>query len=138
MKVDPFTRTPGVAGNAFINMHYADKIIGSFEDERSSKFVYKIVGLRGSGKTVLLTNISEYFQERKDWIVINITPDTDILLAIVTKLYSRNELQKMFLNAKIDLSAFGIGISIENSSQIFDIGTALEQMLLQLDKRKKR
>ena len=51
-RIDPFTRTPGVAGDAFINMHHADAIIENFDSDRSSKYIYKIVGLRGSGKSV--------------------------------------------------------------------------------------
>ena len=62
-KANPFTRTPGVAGAAFIDMHYADEIIENFENDYSSKYVYKIVGLRGSGKSVeyrkiILMNLS--------------------------------------------------------------------------------
>ena len=43
-KIDPFTRTPGIAGAAFIDMHYADTIIENFSSELSSKYIYKIVG----------------------------------------------------------------------------------------------
>ena len=40
-KIDPFTRTPGVAGAAFINMHYADEIIENLESDYSSKYIIK-------------------------------------------------------------------------------------------------
>ena len=30
-RINPFTRTPGVADAAFIDMHYADRIIENFE-----------------------------------------------------------------------------------------------------------
>ena len=51
-KISPFTMTPGIAGNALIETHYADEIIANFESSESYKYVYKIVGLRGSGKSV--------------------------------------------------------------------------------------
>ena len=35
-KINPFTRTPGVAGGAFVDMHYADEIIVNFESDLSS------------------------------------------------------------------------------------------------------
>jgi len=37
IKISPFTCTPGLAGQAFINMHYADEIIAYFESEESQK-----------------------------------------------------------------------------------------------------
>ena len=39
--VDPFTRTPGIAGKAYIDMHYKDIVINSFENPESSKYIYK-------------------------------------------------------------------------------------------------
>lgn len=66
-KVDPFTRTPGLAGDAFIDTHYADEIIYNFESEKSSKYVYKIVGLRGSGKSVEYRKIVNAMSDKKSW-----------------------------------------------------------------------
>ena len=48
-KISPFTRTPGIAGGALIETHFADEIIMNFESADSYKYVYKIEGLRGSG-----------------------------------------------------------------------------------------
>ena len=38
-KVDPFTRTPGIAGKAYIDNGIADEIIANFSSEESSKYV---------------------------------------------------------------------------------------------------
>ena len=38
-EVDPFTRTPGIAGKAYIDMHYKDIVINSFENPESSKYI---------------------------------------------------------------------------------------------------
>ena len=38
IKVDPFTRTPGVAGNAFIDMHYTDEIVEAFTNENTNDY----------------------------------------------------------------------------------------------------
>lgn len=65
-KNNPFTRTPGVAGAAFIDMHYADEIIVNFESDLSSKFVYKIVGLRGSGKSVEYRKVINMLSAKKE------------------------------------------------------------------------
>lgn len=34
--------------------------------------IYMITGVRGSGKTVMLTDISKHFRKDKDWIVIEL------------------------------------------------------------------
>lgn len=38
-----------------------------------------ITGVWGSGKTVMLTDISKHFRKDKDWIVIELNPDRDLL-----------------------------------------------------------
>jgi len=105
-RTDPFTRTPGVAGNAFINMHYADEIIGSFEDERSSKFVYKIVGLRGSGKSVEYSKIINYFAEKKNWLTYTLSAAGDPISTLIAKLS-----RESFIDNKIHGTSVSIGAS---------------------------
>ena len=63
--INPFTRTPGVAGAAFIDTHYADEIIQNFESDLSARYVYKIVGLRGSGKSVEYRKIINTMRQKK-------------------------------------------------------------------------
>ncbi|MBQ9334311.1 MAG: hypothetical protein IJS12_08275 [Lachnospiraceae bacterium] len=84
--INPFTRTPGVAGTAFIDMHYADKIIESFESDLSSKYVYKIVGLRGSGKSVEYRKIINALTDRKGWLVYTLSSAGDPLSTLIAKL----------------------------------------------------
>ena len=73
-RINPFTRTPGVAGAAFIDMHYADEIIRNFESELSSRYVYKIVGLRGSGKSVEYSKIINRMSEKRGGLYILYLP----------------------------------------------------------------
>ena len=139
MANNPFTLTFGTEPIQYINRNtQTNEIISTFSGEMPATNVYMISGVRGSGKTVLLTNIADYFEKKDEWIVVNVTPDVDILNTVAAKLYSRSELKKLFVQAKLDLSAFGLGVSIEKGNQIFDIETALEKMLAELDKKKKR
>ncbi len=85
-RTDPFTRTPGVAGNAFINMHYSDEIINSFENEDSSRYVYKIVGLRGSGKSVEYRKVINHFTEKKGWLTYTLSAAGDPVSTLIAKL----------------------------------------------------
>ncbi len=85
-RINPFTRTPGVAGAAFIDMHYADEIIRNFESELSSRYVYKIVGLRGSGKSVEYRKIINRMSEKKGWLVYTLSAAGDPVSTLVAML----------------------------------------------------
>ena len=75
-----------------------------------------ITGGRGSGKKVMLTDISKHFRKEKEWIVIEMNPERDLLYSFAAKLYDQKELKDLFIQAKIDLSVLGIGISIEKAN----------------------
>jgi len=74
-----------------------------------------ITGVWGSGKTVMLTDISKHFRKDKDWIVIELNPDRDLLYSFA-KLYDQKNLKDLFIKAKLDLSVLRIGVSIEKSN----------------------
>lgn len=62
---NPFTHTYRTAGQAYINMGWAEKAIENFSYDKPSEYVYKIVGVRGSGKTVVLSDILGYFRAKE-------------------------------------------------------------------------
>ncbi len=64
---NPFVTTFGIEPENFIKRPVeSEKIISEFLSSSPSNFVYIITGVRGSGKTVLLTSIANYFSNRKD------------------------------------------------------------------------
>ena len=75
-----------------------------------------ITGVWGSGKTVMLTDISKHFRKDKDWIAIDLNPDRDLLYSFAAKLYDQKNLKDLFIKAKLDLSVLRIGVSIEKSN----------------------
>ena len=75
-----------------------------------------ITGVWGSGKTVMLRDISKHFRKDKDWIVIELNPDRDLLYSFAAKLYDQKNLKDLFIKAKLDLSVLRIGVSIEKSN----------------------
>lgn len=85
-KINPFTRTPGVAGAAFIDTHYADEIIKNFESDLSSRYVYKIVGLRGSGKSVEYRKIINTLRQREGWLVYTLSAAGDPVNTLIAHL----------------------------------------------------
>ena len=134
---NPFSISFGLEPKEYISRHQqTDRIIGAFTEESPSNHTFMLSGIRGSGKTVLLANITETFEKKKDWIVINTSPDMDILNSIAAHLYGRKSIHTIFTEAKIDLSGIGIGISLKNATPIYDISVALERLLEEISKKK--
>ncbi|MDO4487753.1 MAG: ATP-binding protein [Eubacteriales bacterium] len=99
-----------------------------------------ISGVRGSGKTVLMTDVSRRMEAQKDWISVDIAnPESDIVESLARALYKKTELKSLFLNAKIDLSVLGLGISVEKSDTVaVDVEDAADIMLSALKKKGKK
>ncbi|MBQ9015132.1 MAG: ATP-binding protein [Firmicutes bacterium] len=100
--------------------------------------MFIITGVRGSGKTVLMTEVSKKIARQKDWITIELNPERDMLTGLAAKLYSEQNLAELFRDAKINLSFFGFGLEIGGTEPITDIEIALSRMLSCLKKQGKR
>jgi len=114
------------------------EIIETFDSENPAQQTYMITGVRGSGKTVFMTEISNKLQKRKDWITVEIPSNCDILKELAAKLSSENSFAKIFQQAKINLSAWGFGLEVSGSSPITSIEVALEKMIDSLAKKGKK
>lgn len=113
-------------------------IIETFTQEEPSQQAFMITGIRGSGKTVFMSAVSDYFAGQKDWICVELSTEQDMLQSLAAKLTSVNSLAKIFKSASINLSAFGIGFSVSGTVPISDIETALSRMLESLKKKGKK
>ena len=85
-KTDPFTRTPGIAGKAYIDNGIADEIVANFCDEDSSKYVYKITGLRGSGKSVEYSKVIRTLKETDGWLVYPLSASGEAVDTLISKI----------------------------------------------------
>ena len=106
-KIDPFTRTPGVAGKAYIDNGIADEIINNFCSEESNKRVYKITGLRGSGKSVEYSKVIRAIKEKKDWLVYTLSAAGDAVETLIAKMNMES-----FLNSKSETTAISSTASL--------------------------
>lgn len=100
--------------------------------------VCMITGVRGSGKTVALTSIANTIREDKDWIVVDLNPERDLLNSLAAELSSRQELVQMFKDAKINLSLFGLGLEIDGTAPVTDVVVVLQRMLEKLTQKGKK
>lgn len=86
VRIDPFTLTPGVAGKPYIDCGIADEIITNFKSSESSKYVYKITGLRGSGKSVEYGKVLQALEKDKNWLVYPLAAEGSGVTALISYL----------------------------------------------------
>ena len=107
----------------------ASEITESFLSEYANQRTYMITGVRGSGKTVLLTELAAHFRERKDWTVIPLSPESDMIHSLAAKLSNTRQYYEVFRDAKINLTLFGFGLEIDGEPPVTDEETAILRML---------
>ncbi|MCI5826657.1 MAG: ATP-binding protein [Lachnospiraceae bacterium] len=136
---NPFTLSFGKKPVQFISrITQTNEIVENFKADVPSNQIYMLTGVRGSGKTVLMTTIANMLREEENWIVLELNPERDLLQSLAAKLYSIPQMHHIFVKSKLDVSALGIGVSIEDAVPVADIESALDLMLDELQKAKKR
>ena len=133
---NPFTTTFSKAPEyTYIRTEETEEILENFQYEHPSESVYKITGVRGSGKTVILSKVEEELRQNKDWLIFDINPSRDILKQIATLLVKagfgpkEKETTSINISATVLGSGGGIGYSAQKNNQIFDIGIEVEEMI---------
>ena len=116
----------------------AERIISEFSQDHPANCINLITGIRGSGKTVFITQITGKLGMQDRWIIVNLNAQRDLLVSLASKLCSNRILNQIFTEAEINLQAFGIGFSIKGAPIITDIEEALIRMLKSLKKHGKR
>lgn len=84
---NPFSLSFGKKPLSLIDREYQKaEIINSFEGENPASQIYMITGLRGSGKTVMLTDVAKHFRKQDSWTVVDLTPERDLLQSLAAAL----------------------------------------------------
>lgn len=87
-----------------------------------------ITGVRGPGKTVMMTELSDYF-EQNGWITLDISPDEDIVASIIANLYNEKGIKSLFTKVEISVAALGISASVSRNQPDVTGDVVLKQML---------
>ncbi|HBA47457.1 MAG TPA: Archaeal ATPase [Lachnospiraceae bacterium] len=136
---NPFTLSFGKKPLQYISrLSQTTEIVENFKAAEPSNQIYMITGIRGSGKTVMMTNIAGEIKKEENWVVLELNPNRDILQSLAAKLYALPEMHRAFLQAKFDFSALGLGVSLENAVPVTDIENVIELMLAEVKKRNRR
>ena len=136
---NPFSINFGKVPNQYISR---DVVINEIIEEITSDYYqnqcFMLTGTRGSGKTVTMTALEKRVSELDDWIIVRLNPTRNMIESLVAKLYDSRDYLTKFLKANVNLSKFGIGTTIESQPPVADIESALEIILNQIKKKKKR
>jgi len=133
MNSNPFTLSFGKEPQSLVKREMqSSEIIQNFTAENPGYQACILTGVRGCGKTVSLTTISNTIKENNDWIVVNLNPELDLLEGLASELSNRRDLFDIFREAKINLSFLGFGIEIEGEPPVTDLVSALRKMLNKL------
>ena len=109
VRIDPFTLTPGVAGKPYIDMGIAEEIIANFKSDESYKYVYKITGLRGSGKSVEYSKILQTFEKEKHWLVYPLSAEGSGVATLISYLSRENFIESKKVKTSIGANASAEG-----------------------------
>ncbi|MBQ7277280.1 MAG: AAA family ATPase [Bacilli bacterium] len=139
MQSNPFSMTFGIEPNNYIKrIKESELIISEFTALNPSNYVYIITGIRGSGKTVLLSNIANHFMNNDDFLVVDPGPKNNILENIASEIYETGKVKKLFLKKDFSFSFHGLSFSISGDEPVSSINTIIKKMLDYLKKKKKR
>ena len=134
---NPYSLVFGIEPDEYVSrISQKQEVVNAFIE--GTQRLYMVTGVRGSGKTVFMSDIKNVFKGRKDWVVIELTTERDMLTGLAGKLSSDEKLGAAFKSAKLNLSLFGIGVEIKNVAPIADIEVALQRMLSILKKQGKK
>ena len=135
---NPFTLTFGQRPNEFINSRSEQigRIISSFNMEKATNQVYMITGVRGSGKTVSLAEISDYYNGKPDWIVLRLSIDTDIIEAAISEINRKSAVNRLGFELSVNL---GIAeMKVNQSRGEVSTESKFRNILEELDRNKKK
>lgn len=138
-KRNPYIISFGRIPKQYINRSIIiDSILETLESDEIEEQAFKLTGIRGTGKTVALTEIEKRLRDNKDWIIVDIRSNSNIMEDIVSNLYSEVPFISTFVDAELNLSKFGIGIGVSKKSPVSSLDYALKAMMREIKKKHKK
>lgn len=138
-KNNPFTLSFGMSPNEFISRYeYSDEIVNTFSATNPVSHAYLIEGIRGSGKTVLMTTIEKELQKEKNWIVVDLNSTQDLLSDFALKLVDSCKKLTDIFKKGFNLSVAGFGLGINGEGQNRESVSVIYELLDNLKKKNKK
>ena len=136
---NPYAVAFGRIPTSYINRDLIiDEIVTAFNSEYVDAQCYKLTGVRGSGKTVTMTAISKKLVEDSRWIAVDLSSSENIVQDLIAILYDKVNFLTQYIDAELNLLAFGVGVSISKNRPVASVDVALGKILDVINKRGKR
>ncbi len=137
MSSNPFTVIFGVEPKSMIPRDNEFMgVVSVFESDNPMTYGYVITGVRGCGKTVLMTALQNYFAQKDNWFVLRLNPDIDLFESAVSQLGQYISLEsEQITEVSFSVAGFGAGVSHKTFS---DNETILRKMLMYAKKKNKK
>ena len=137
--INQFSTSFGIEPKNYIQrLKESKQIIDDFKSEEPSNFAYLITGIRGSGKTVLLSYVANYFKNDDDWIVLDSGPRKNMLENVAAELYEKGKSKHLFLKTEFNFSFHGASISISGGNPVSSLMAILQKMLEHIKSKRKK
>lgn len=137
---NPFSLTFGQPPKQLIDRPVQkEQILEDFTSETSPQMVYVITGVRGSGKTVLMTQIADRLAvDDETWITVELNSEMDLLQNLVAELYDNPVCRPWFQQAEIRLPFIGLELGFSQENSTISYGTTAKKMISSIQKHRKR
>ena len=138
-KNNPFTLAFGKPPVRLINRYEdIDNIITAFDADYTISYTYLIEGVRGGGKTVLMSSVANELKKDDSWIIVNLNSTQDLLYGLAKSLENTVKNIPDFLDKGFNLSVLGVGIGIGGESKEKDSVSVIEDLLSYIKKKNKK
>lgn len=122
--MNPFNPSFGKVPQIFLDRTTTiNKIILGLENYNSPYQTTMIYGVRGVGKTSLLTDVAKTMEKKKNWIVVNLMPNRNMMENLIESIYKQATPKLQKILDKID----NIKISTFKSALGIDFGLKTAQ-----------
>lgn len=138
-KDNPFTLTFGKHPEEYISRYEStEMILSAFEADHPISQTYLIEGVRGSGKTVLMTTIAQELAENDTWVIIDLNSTQDLLHDLSARLTNTCRKMTDIFKGGFNISVAGFGVGINGTGETADEISTIESLLTELGKKNKK
>ncbi len=118
MKRDnPFTLSFGRQPGEYISRyHDTEEVISTFDAEQPVSQAFLIEGVRGSGKTVLMTTIVKEFESREEWMVVELNSSRNLMEELGIRITAEMNRQPELLKRGFGITAAGFGVTVNGQN----------------------
>ena len=140
---NPFTVSFGRIPYEYIpRPRQTQQILDMFNEMPVTDQMYMIVGVRGSGKTVMLNTVISELKKEPEWIVLKISPNDNILETLYRDLWNHDFMKEHFSKKAVNwkLKAGPVEVSSGDKADFPEpsLNLRIDEMLEYADKKKKK